>query len=145
MNFSLYDLLFHVVNMVTDKYQIYAIEKDLTKQNSTGLFFFFIGFFYFIVFILLYFLRGLLLTDPFKLTLLSLSMLGVAAMCLLYDHVAVAARFGELLLICLVPLLGWLSLFFKENSMKYYRYALTITFLGYGVARFVYLFPSLIF
>lgn len=145
INFSIYDMLFQVVNIFTDKYQIYAIEKDLTQQNSTGLFFFFIGFFYLIILILGYFLRVSLLTDPFKLMLLSLSMLGVIAMCILHDHVAVAARFGELLLICIVPLLSWLLLYFNENNMKYYQRALIITFCGYGAARFAYLFPSLIF
>ncbi|AEF99623.1 EpsG family protein [Methylomonas methanica] len=145
MNFSIYDMLFQVVNVFTDKYQIYAIEKDLTQQNSTGLFFFFIGFFYLIILILVYFLRVSLLTDPFKLMLLSLSMLGVIAMCILHDHVAVAARFGELLLICVVPLLSWLLLYFNEHNMKYYQRALILTFCSYGIARFVYLFPSLIF
>lgn len=145
INFSIYDLLFQAVNMFTDKYQVYAVEKDLTQQNSTGLFFFFIGFFYAIILVLLYFLRTSLLTGPLKLTLLSLSMLGVAAMCLLHDHVAVAARFGELFLICLVPLLSWLFMYFKENNKKYYQYILTGTFCSYGLARFVYLFPSLIF
>ncbi|MCK9607878.1 MAG: EpsG family protein [Methylomonas sp.] len=145
INFSIYDMLFQLVNMFTDKYQVYAIEKDLTQQNSTGLFFFFVVFFYVIILILLYFLRTSLLTDPLKLTLLSFSMLGVAAMCLLHDHVAVAARFGELFLICLVPLLSWLFLYFKENNMKYYQYILTATFCSYGLARFVYLFPSLVF
>lgn len=142
---SIYDMLFQVVNVFTDKYQAYAIEKDLTKQNSTGLFFFFIGFFYVIISILFYFLRVSFLADPLKLTLLSLSMLGVVAMCLLHDHVAVAARFGELFLICLVPLLSWLFLYFKESHMKNYQYVLMGTFCSYGLARFVYLFPSLIF
>lgn len=145
INFSIYDMLFQIVNVFTDKYQIYASEKDLAQQNSTGLFFFFIGFFYILILILVYFLRVSLLTDPFKLMLLSLSMLGVVAMCILHDHVAVAARFGELFLICLVPLLSWLLLYFSQHNMKYYRRTLILTFCGYGAARFVYLFPSLIF
>lgn len=72
-------------------------------------------------------------------------MIGVVAMCVLHDHVAVAARFGELFMICLVPLLSWLFLYFEEHQMKYHKYALATTFSLYGVARFAYLYPSLVF
>jgi uncharacterized membrane protein len=142
---SFYDMLFNFVGIFTDKYQVYLYEKNLDNQNSTGLFLYFIGFFYLLIIGVFNFLRDSLLEDPFKRVLLSLSMLGVISMSLLNDHVAVAACFGELFLISIVPLLCWLLIYFKENNMKRIQYFTLATFSCYGIARFIYLFPSLIF
>lgn len=143
--FSVFDGLVSITNLFTDKYQIYNVIDYIGHQNTTGLYFYFIGFFYLLIFALLYFLRDSWLNDPFKQTLLSLAMLAVILMCFFHDHVAVGARLGELLLISLVPLLSWLYLYFKDQGNKWARYGLLMMFSGYGMARFIYLFPSLIF
>ena len=144
-HFSVFDSLVSITNLFTVKYQNYKFSAYMDHSNTTGLYFYFVGFFYLLIFVLLYFLRNSWLNDPFKQTLLSLAMLAVIAMCLFHDHVAVGARFGELLLISLVPLLSWLYLYFKDQGNKWASYGLLIMFSGYGLARFIYLFPSLIF
>jgi hypothetical protein len=143
--FSVFDGLVSITNLFTDKYQIYNVIDYIGHQNTTGLYFYFIGFFYLLIFALLYFLRDSWLNDPFKQTLLSLAMLAVILMCFFHDHVVVGARLGELLLISLVPLLSWLYLYFKDQGNKWASYGLLMMFSGYGMARFIYLFPSLIF
>jgi hypothetical protein len=145
IDFSFYDILFDFVGNFTDKYQVYLTQKNLDNQNSTGLFLYFIGFFYLLIIGVFYSLRDSLWVEPIKRVLFSLAMLGVVSMSFLNDHVAVAARFGELFLISIVPLLCWLVIYFKENNMILMRNFIFTTFLLYGMARFVYLFPTLIF
>ncbi len=144
LKISIYYLIFQFASVFTDKYQLYEIEKDLQQQNSTGMFLYFIGFFYLVIGSSSYFLRKRLQTDRFDGTIAALAMLGVIAMCLLHDHVAVAARFGELLMVSLVLLLSWLFFQFNDRGVRVGQFAIIVTSLCYGAARFLYLFPSLV-
>ncbi len=145
MDFSVFELVVRATSYFTDKYQFYDQKAILVNQNSTGLFFYFVAFFYVVNLVLLYALSDSWLNDPFKQSLLSLAMLGVIAMCLMHDHVAVGARLGELFFFSLVPLLCWLFLRLNSADYKWRRYGVIAVFFTYGIARFVYLFPSMIF
>lgn len=142
---SAFNLIVEITKLFSSKYQFYGHESIINDQNSTGLFYYFVIFFYALTVIIGCYLRRHIISDPFKKMVFSLAMLGCASMCLFYDHVAVGGRLGELLLISMVLLLSWLYSLFKEKQLNLYKYTLILIFMGYGVARFIYLYPMLVF
>lgn len=145
MNFSMFEWLINLSGVFTDKYQFYSQDVLLQQQNSTGLYFYFVAFYYVLVAGLYIYLRDEIKSDPFKQVMASLAMLGVIAMCLLHDIVAVGARLGELLLISSVLLLSWSYIKLIAAGNKWAVYCIAVVFTAYAFARFMYLFPSLIF
>jgi len=145
LEMSAFELIVNMSKLLTDKYTFYAREKFVLKQNSSGLYYYFIGFFYTVTIATGYYLKQQIIIDPFKRMIFSLAMIGVTSMCLFYDHVAVGARLGELLLITMVILLSWLHLEFKEKGLNNHSAFIIVIFIFYGLARFVYLFPTLVF
>lgn len=145
LDISAFNLIVDFTQLFSNKYQFYGQEGIVDSQNSTGLFYYFMGFFYILIMIIGHYLKREIIEDPFKRMVFSLAMLGCASMCLFYDHVAVGARLGELLLISVVLLLSWLYLLFEKKQLNLYKCVLIFIFMGYGLARFVYLYPVLVF
>jgi len=144
LDLSAFNLIVDLTKLFSNKYQFYSDEKIIDSQNSTGLFYYFIGFYYVLVIAIGCYLRQQIMSDSFKKMIFSLAMLGCVSMCFFYDHVAVGARLGELLLISMVILLGWLYIYFKEKQLPLHNYALIFIFMAYGLARFFYLYPTLV-
>ncbi|HCO01204.1 MULTISPECIES: EpsG family protein [unclassified Methylophaga] len=142
IDFSAFDWLIRFSMIFTDKYQFYARPELLQQQNSTGLYFYFIGFYYLLVAGIYFYLRDEILTDPFKSVMASIAMLGVIIMCLLHDNVAVGARLGELFLISTVLLLSWVYLNARAKQQLLIQISMIVVFSSYAVARFFYLFPN---
>jgi len=145
LEISAFDLSIDMSKLLTDKYEFYAREKSILGQNSTGLYYYFIGFFYTVIIFTGYHLKQQIISDPFKMMAFSLATIGVSLMCLFYDNVAAGARLGELLLITMVFLLSWLSFELKEKGLNKLVCLLIVVFICYGLARFIYLFPKLFF
>lgn len=145
IDYSFMDFTVYISSFFTDKYQFYDRADIVDNQNSSGLYYYFIAFFYIALIIFYSCLRQQLENDSFKQTMFSLSAIAVIAMSLLHANVVVGARLGELLLISLVPILCWFYFWLQENRFIFLKYALIILSLCYASARFVYLFPSLIF
>lgn len=140
-----FDILLYLSGLMTDKYQFYTRNEIVLNQNSTGLYFYFIALFYITVSTLYLFLKKEFLQDPFKQAMFSLSALGVMLMSLLHTHVVIGARLGELLLISIVPILSWFYCWLALRQLHWLKYLLILIALFYALARFVYLFPSLLF
>ncbi|HIC45277.1 MAG TPA: EpsG family protein [Methylophaga aminisulfidivorans] len=144
INFSVFEWLVQFSTIFTDKYAFYAQTKLLEQQNSTGLYFYFIGFYYLLVASIYFYLRDDIFENPFKNVMASLAMLGVIVMCLFHDNVAIGARLGELLLISTVFLLSWVYLKAKAHKHILIQLSLLVVFLMYAIARFIYLFPNIV-
>ena len=141
-DYSILSLFRDSIATINPRYLLYLDQKVIV-QNSTGLYFYFITFFALTLLAIEFFLRSLLRSDRFALTLQRLAMLGVILMCALHDHVAVGARLGEMLLLPIVVLLSWLYLYFDQNRSALLKWALVTGFMAYMLARSIYLYPSL--
>lgn len=141
-DYSALSLFRDLITMINPRYLLYLDQKILI-QNTTGLYFYFIGFFGLVLLAIEFFLAPLLKSDRFALALQRMAMLGVALMCAFHDYVAVGARLGELLLLPLVILLSWLYLQFDDRGNVCLRWALIIGFTLYMIARVLYLYPGL--
>jgi hypothetical protein len=141
-DYSILSLFRDSIATINPRYLLYLDQKVIV-QNSTGLYFYFIAFFALILLAIEFFLRSLLRSDRFALTLQRLAMLGVILMCALHDHVAVGARLGEMLLLPIVILLSWLYMHFDQNRKALLKCALVAGFIAYMLARSIYLYPSL--
>lgn len=137
---SVFSLLINLVSLVIPRYLGYNDPVYLANQNSTGLFFPFIVFFCFFLAGIYWYLREPLANDKFLRTMLLICMMAISFMWIFYDHVAVAARIGELLLIPIVILLCSLDLELKKNHLFLQRAAVFGTSLAYGAARIYYLY-----
>ena len=141
-DFSMLSLFRDLITTINPRYLLYLDQKVII-QNSTGLYFYFIAFFSVTLLAIEFFLKSLLRSDRFALTLQRLAMLGVILMCALHDHVAVGARLGEILLLPIVVLLSWLYMHFDHNQNVLFKWTLIIGFVTYMLARSIYLYPSL--
>lgn len=137
---SIFSILIDLISVVNPKYLGYNNPAYLAAQNSTGLFFPFIIFFCLLIAGIYWYLREQISSNKFLQTMLLICMAGISFMWIFYDHVAVAARIGELLLIPVVILLCSLELELKKNALSLERFALYATSLAYGGARFYYLY-----
>ncbi|WP_330110919.1 EpsG family protein [Methylophaga thalassica] len=144
IDFSVFEWLIQLSTIFTGRYAFYAQAKVLEQQNSTGLYFYFIGFYYLLVASIHFYLKDDLRENPFKNLMASLAMLGVIIMCLLHDNVVIGARLGELFLISTVFLLSWVYLKAKVNKHIFIQLNIVIIFLLYAIARFIYLFPNIV-
>lgn len=145
INFNFIDFLIYASSFFTEKYQFYIRTTIVESQNSTGLYYYFIAFFYIALLIFYAFLRKQLEIDRFKQAMFSISAVAVIFMSLLHKNVVVGARLGELLLICLVPILCWFYFWLHEKNLVFFKWFLVTLSLCYASARFVYLFPGLVF
>ncbi|HDY85782.1 MAG TPA: EpsG family protein, partial [Methylophaga sp.] len=143
LNISAFNFVVDFTQLFSNKYLFYGQDDIVKNQNSTGLFYYFIGFFYMFVIAIGYYLKQQIMNEPFKRMIFSLAMIGCASMCLFYDHVVVGARVGEMLLISMVLLLTWLFQHFREKDLSLYNVVLILIFMGYALARFFYLYPTL--
>ncbi len=141
-DYSILSLFRDWIATINPRYLLYLDQKVII-QNSTGLYFYFIAFFALILLAIEFFLRPLLHSDRFALTLQRLAMLGVILMCALHDHVAVGARLGEILLLPIVILLSWLYMHFDQNRSTLLKGVLVAGFMAYMLARSIYLYPGL--
>lgn len=141
-DYSILSLFRDSITTINPRYLLYLDQKVIV-QNSTGLYFYFIAFFALTLLAIEFFLRSLLRSDRFALTLQRLAMLGVILMCALHHHVAVGARLGEMLLLPIVVLLSWLYLHFDQQRSALLKWALVTGFMAYMLARSIYLYPSL--
>lgn len=139
---SVFALFKQLIAMVNPRYLEYG-EAKLVNQNSTGLYLYFITFFAMILMGLYIFLKEKIQTDRFAASIYSTGLSGIIFMCLFHDHVAVGARFGELLLVSLVILLSWLYMHFYQRKMIIYQVGLVSVFMMYFLARAIYLYPTM--
>lgn len=140
---SIYSWLEQGIAILNPRYLLYGSQK-INGQNSTGLYLYFIAFFWTLLLIIEWQLKMRFQKDRFKLTLQRLAMSGVVIMCIFHDHVALGARLGELLLLPVVILLGWLYLELERSNNRLGIHLLTGIFLVYFMARFIYLVPGVI-
>lgn len=141
-DYSILSMFRHAIATINPRYLLY-LDQKIIVQNTTGLYFYFIAFFALMLLAIEFFLRSLLHSDRFSLTLQRLAMLGVILMCAFHGHVAVGARLGEILLLPIVILLSWLYLHFDRNRRTLLKWALVTGFIAYMLARAIYLYPGL--
>lgn len=143
-HFSLFDLIGAVASYVNPKYQFYFYAKIVDTQNSTGLFFYFLAIFYALNLFVIYTLRNSVFSDSKLRVLVGSGLMGIVFMSTMYTHVAPATRLAELMMITLPLYLT--SVFLEWQKSKYYWvcHLLIIFAVLYALARFVYLYPSLI-
>lgn len=139
---AVFDLFRQVVLWANPRYLQYDGAKLLT-QNSTGLYLYFIAFFMVWLLTIGFYLQHKIRQDRFAATLYSVAVLGVVAMCLFHDHVAMGARLGELLLIPIVILLSWMYMQFLEQKKYTHQIILVSIYALYFLARLVYLYPTM--
>jgi hypothetical protein len=138
-NFSLFSVILEDISMVYPKFMGYRFRSQ-TVQNSTGLFFPYIGFFSILLGGIYLYLREQILSDRFIRSMFLICMTGIAFMWLFYDFVVVGARLGELMLLPIVILLTSLDINFKNRQLFYERMILYATSSAYFAARLWYLY-----
>jgi len=143
VDISLYSIFQSFIEYINPRYLLYGSTK-INGQNSTGLYFYFIGFYWLLLLFFGYFMRKYSPNDRFIRTLLGIAMAGVILMCVFHDHVALGARLGELLLLPVVILLSWLYQQWKEKKCHIANNVLIFVSTMYFFARLVYLFPRMI-
>ncbi|WP_289284008.1 MULTISPECIES: EpsG family protein [unclassified Methylophaga] len=143
-HFSLFDLIGSVAGYVNPKYQFYFGEKIIDTQNSTGLFFYFLAVFYALNLFVVYTLRNSIFSDPKARVLVGTGLMGIIFMSTMYTHVAPATRLAELMMITLPLYLTSVFLEWQKNKYYWVCYSIIIFAVLYALARFVYLYPSLI-
>lgn len=143
LDLSAFHLFRDLVGAVNPRYLQYddSVIK-LNGQNSTGLYFYFIGFYGVLLLIIKYYLREKLQSDHYSRMVYLTCVLAIAFMCFFHSHVAVGARLGELMLLPVVILLAWLHDYFIDREMKIHRFMLIGGFFVYFLARFIYLYPA---
>jgi hypothetical protein len=141
---SILNILKELITTINPKYLFYFGENRLHIQNSTGLFFYFIAFFAMLLAVVFFYMKDLVKNDRFIFTIFSITLCGVILMSVFNDIVAVAARFGELLLVPIVILLSYLYMQFSLKKMFLHQVALISLSLMYFVARLAYLYPTII-
>lgn len=142
--FSVFDELTKLVGLFREDYVAYGRDAIVEEQNSSGMFFYFLIFYYLIVLFAITLLWQRVKDDRLTRMIAGLCMIAVITMASLYDHILVAARLGELLLV-VSPVL------FAEAINEWpFRWRRVITFsllAGFSLiafARFMYLYPSLV-
>lgn len=141
---SLFSLAEMLMTKLNPKYIYYFQQKTRLVQNSTGLFYYFIGFFAGLLAIVFYYLKESINRDKFLKMLFSIALCGIIAMCTFHDYVAMAARLGELLLLPIVILFSYLYMHFYSNKMRLQQIALLFLATSYFFGRMVYLYPTML-
>lgn len=145
LGFSVLDWSRYFVELVNPRYLAYLHPSRQAGQNSTGLYFYFIGFFGILLSFIYFYLGKTIRSDRFIAMLFSLCVLGVVSMLFFYDFVPVGARFGELFLVPVVILLSYLAKCFYNNRMWLHHVCLILVFIAYLGARLIYLYPTMLF
>lgn len=143
LDIPILDIIKQVAGMINPRYLAYFNQSKLLNQNSTGLFFYFIAFFWITLAFVFYYLKESIRGDKFIQTVFLITLCGVVAMCVFNDYVALAARFGELLLFPIVILLTQLYMHFHSNKMHIHLVVLIFLSFMYFSARVVYLYPTI--
>lgn len=141
---SILNIVENVAGILNPRYLDYFNQEKLVSQNSTGLFFYFIVFTFMLLGVVVYYLRGCINTSRFTAVMISVSLCGVIAMCVLHDYVAFATRLGELLLLPSVILLTKLLNYFQLEKKRVHSFGLVIVSFMYFLAKALYLYSSLL-
>lgn len=143
LDFSLLSLFRELIVMVNPKYAFYFKESRVIAQNSTGLYFYFIGFFIAILITIHHFLKKEIAEERWLNMMFCICCLAIFFMCAFHDYVAVGARLGELFLVPMVVLLNDLLIKFRQSKMYLQQSCLIGIFFLYFLARLAYLYPAL--
>ncbi len=127
-------------SLINPKYLTYTDRNLIAAQNSTGLYFPYIGVFSLLLGYLYIRLKERILSDPFIRSMFLMAMTGIILMWMFYDHIAVGARLGELLLFTVAILLAAVEISVKEKNLLMERAILYASSSAYFVARFWYLY-----
>lgn len=139
---SAFEYLAKIIGLFRADYVSYGRDAIVSNQNSSGMFFYYVVFYYTLTLVSITLLRSQLKEDAFLRMIASLCMAAVIIMCTLYDHVLVAARLGELLLV-VSPLLVAQAVYEWPYIGKRFVIACTVSgFALIGVARLIYLYPD---
>ena len=143
-NISLFQIIELLLAYINQNYLFYSDPSIISEQNRTGLFFYFLAIFYALNLFVVYTLRESVYSDPKVRVLVGTGLMGIIFMSTMYTHVAPATRLAELMMITLPLYLT--SAFLEWQKSKYYwvSYLFIIFAVLYALARFVYLYPSLI-
>lgn len=139
-DFSIFSAVIQFLGLINPKYLNYDSAKLISGQNSTGLFFPYIGFFSLLLGAIYLYLREKISADRFIKAMFLICLTGIALMWLFYDHVAMAARLGELLLLPIVILLSALDMELRSRQLFFERGIVYAISLSYFLARFYYLY-----
>ena len=140
---SLFSLAEIMMTKLNPKYIYYFQQKTRLVQNSTGLFYYFIGFFAALLAVIFYYLKDSINRDKFMKMLFSIALCGIIAMCAFHDYIAMAARLGELLLLPVVILFSYLYMHFYSNKLRLQQAALIFLATTYFFGRMIYLYPTM--
>ena len=143
-NISLFQIIELLSAYINQKYLFYADPTIVSEQNRTGLFFYFLAIFYALNLFVVYTLRNSIFSDPKKRVLVGTGLMGIIFMSTMYTHVAPATRLAELMMITLPLYLTSVFLEWQKNKYYWVSYLLITFAVLYALARFVYLYPSLI-
>lgn len=139
-DFSVFSKTIDFFSLINPKYLTYTNRDLIAAQNSTGLYFPYIGFFSLLLGYFYFRLRERILSDRFIRSMFLMAMTGIILMWVFYDHIAVGARLGELLLFPIVILLATVEMSSKEKNLLMERAILYASSSAYFVARFCYLY-----
>lgn len=142
--FSVFDELMKLVRVFREDYVSYGHAALVENQNSSGMFYYFLLFYYCIILFAITLLWQRLKTDRTLKMIAGQCMVAIIVMCSLYDHVLVAARLGELLLVVSPVLLAEATEGWPFRGKKYLTVILLGGFTLIALARFAYLYPTLI-
>lgn len=141
LDFSVFSKTIDFVSLINPKYLLTYTDRNLiAAQNSTGLYFPYIGFFSLLLGYIYFRLKAQILSDSFVRSIFLIAMTGIILMWMFYDHIAVGARLGELLLFPIVILLVMVEISIKEKNFLMERAILYASSSAYFVARFWYLY-----
>ncbi|WP_286305396.1 EpsG family protein [Methylophaga marina] len=143
-NISLFQIIELLSAYINQKYLFYADPTIVSEQNRTGLFFYFLAIFYALNLFVVYTLRNSIFSDPKVRVLVGTGLMGIIFMSTMYTHVAPATRLAELMMITLPLYLTSVFLEWQKNKYYWVCYLLITFAVLYALARFVYLYPSLI-
>lgn len=142
--YSFSEQLINLVARFRQDYASYARQVITDNQNSSGMFFYYVSFYYGLILLCLCLLLKRFKEGRTLRMLAGLCMTAVIIMSSLYDHVVVAARLGELLLVVSPLMFAEALESWPYKGKKLITVALVGGFALFAVARFVYLYPSLL-
>jgi hypothetical protein len=142
--YSLSEQLIRLVAWFRQDYASYGRQVITANQNSSGMFFYYVSFYYGLILLSLCVLWKRFNEDRTLRMIAGLGMTAVIIMSSLYDHVVVAARLGELLLVVSPLMFAETLESWSYSGKKLITVALCGGFTLFAVARFVYLYPALL-
>lgn len=141
---SVFEYLAKIVGLFRADYASYGRDAIVANQNSSGMFFYYIAFNYLLTLGSITLLSSQLREDALLRMIASLCMSAVIIMCSIYDHVLVAARLGELLLVISPLLVAQAICQWPYMGKRFVVASAIIGFAVLGFARFIYLYPDLV-